>query len=160
MPSRFPGMDPFIESQEWSDFHAAVIGVIRESLNAALPQRYVARVERRIYFAGEIESELFVETVLPRPECDYYAMAAASWRRSVNVYPWRLRDRLPTIGIPLRIREAEVPLDLQGMVETTYNRGRYDRSLDYRADVRPPLSSDDAIWCERIVAAGSARRDG
>ena len=30
MPSPFPGMDPFVEMQEWSDFHARYITVLSE----------------------------------------------------------------------------------------------------------------------------------
>ena len=32
MPSPFPGMDPFIESQAWEDFHHAWIETVREWL--------------------------------------------------------------------------------------------------------------------------------
>ncbi|HEX6985948.1 MAG TPA: DUF4058 family protein, partial [Planctomycetaceae bacterium] len=49
MPSPFPGMDPFIESQEWGDFHHSAIDVIREMLTPRLRGRYAARIERRIY---------------------------------------------------------------------------------------------------------------
>jgi len=49
MPSPFPGMDPFIEMQEWSDFHATYMTVIRELLTPQVRPRYVVRVERRVY---------------------------------------------------------------------------------------------------------------
>jgi hypothetical protein len=49
MPSPFPGMDPFIELQEWSDFHATYMTVIRELLTPLVRPRYVVRVERRVY---------------------------------------------------------------------------------------------------------------
>ena len=49
MPSPFPGMDPFLESQEWEDFHASMNLVIRDSLTPRLAPRYVVRVERRVY---------------------------------------------------------------------------------------------------------------
>jgi hypothetical protein len=32
MPSPFPGMDPFIEDQEWEDFYSTFNTVIRETL--------------------------------------------------------------------------------------------------------------------------------
>ncbi|MEK6260875.1 MAG: DUF4058 family protein [Planctomycetota bacterium] len=50
MPSPFPGMDPFIESQEWDDFHARAIIVISELVSDVLPSGFAARVERRVYF--------------------------------------------------------------------------------------------------------------
>ena len=49
MPSPFPGMDPFIESQIWEDFHHALIEVMRESLIPHTRPRYVVRVEERVY---------------------------------------------------------------------------------------------------------------
>jgi hypothetical protein len=42
-------MDPFIEMQEWSDFHATYMTVIRELLTPLVRPRYVVRVERRVY---------------------------------------------------------------------------------------------------------------
>ena len=49
MPSVFPGMDPFIEMQEWSDFHARYMTVLSELLTPQVRPRYVVRVERRVY---------------------------------------------------------------------------------------------------------------
>lgn len=49
MPSPFPGMDPFVEMQEWPDFHATYVTVIRELLAPQVRPRYVVRVERRVY---------------------------------------------------------------------------------------------------------------
>ncbi len=49
MPSPFPGMDPFLEGNEWEDFHTTFITTIRESLSSSLGADYVVRVERRVY---------------------------------------------------------------------------------------------------------------
>lgn len=53
MPSPFPGMDPFIESQCWRDFHSSVIGEIRSALLPWLRPNYVAFVEEDVYIARE-----------------------------------------------------------------------------------------------------------
>jgi hypothetical protein len=42
-------MDPFIEMQEWSDFHARYMTVLSELLTPQVRPRYVVRVERRVY---------------------------------------------------------------------------------------------------------------
>jgi hypothetical protein len=42
-------MDPFIEMQEWSDFHARYMTVLSELLTPKVRPRYVVRVERRVY---------------------------------------------------------------------------------------------------------------
>jgi Protein of unknown function (DUF4058) len=46
MPSPFPGMDPFLESQGfWQDFHTSLLTYCREVVNASLPVHYVALIE-------------------------------------------------------------------------------------------------------------------
>lgn len=49
MPSPFPGMDPYIEDQEWEDFHARFNTVLSELLAPGVEPRYIVRVERRVY---------------------------------------------------------------------------------------------------------------
>ena len=49
MPSPFPGMDPFIESQKWEDFHTSYLAAIRDAIVAAVRPKYIVEVERRIY---------------------------------------------------------------------------------------------------------------
>lgn len=49
MPSPFPGMDPFIESQKWEDFHTRFITAIADALVPAVRPNYIVDVERRIY---------------------------------------------------------------------------------------------------------------
>jgi hypothetical protein len=49
MPSPFPGMDPFIEMEEWSDFHGAMIFAFRAQLAPKLRPKYVVRAETRVY---------------------------------------------------------------------------------------------------------------
>jgi hypothetical protein len=55
MPSPFPGIDPFIEQQEWEDFHAALNIALRDQLAESLRPDYAVRVERRIYVERGIE---------------------------------------------------------------------------------------------------------
>jgi hypothetical protein len=61
MPSPFPGMDPYIEAQEWTDFYAAYMAVLREDLTRELRPNYTARIERRVY----VESLGAKETIVP-----------------------------------------------------------------------------------------------
>ncbi len=49
MPSPFPGMDPFLESQGyWQDFHPTLLVCLRESLNERMPPRFAALIEERV----------------------------------------------------------------------------------------------------------------
>ena len=53
MPSPFPGMDPFIESQGWKGFHTRLTNAISDSLMPQVRPRYVVDVEEDIYLAKE-----------------------------------------------------------------------------------------------------------
>ena len=68
-------------------------------------------------------------------------------------YPMSLRQRLPTIRVPLRVGDPDLALDLQGPVDRAYARGRYDLRIDYAVPPDPPLSADDAAWAAGCVAA-------
>jgi hypothetical protein len=49
MPSPFPGMDPYLESQGfWRDFHASFLIFCRIALRAVLPKHYTALIDERI----------------------------------------------------------------------------------------------------------------
>ena len=47
MPSPFPGMDPFIESQKWSGFHTGCITTMQEKLIPRVRPKYIVDVEER-----------------------------------------------------------------------------------------------------------------
>ncbi len=50
MPSPFPGMDPFIESQRWRGFHDRFISEISAALVPRVRPKYVVDIEERVYF--------------------------------------------------------------------------------------------------------------
>lgn len=258
MPSPFPGMDPFLELQEWEDFHYRFNAVISDTLSPRLAPRYLVRAERRVYvespgegdplfrrpdvsvlWTGEmtgatavaaepdtslepLEGELLMpeerretyllirlqatmevvtvlETLSPAnkraggdgrraylkkrqeviqsdthlveldllrggerlpmrralPKGDYYAIVSRSQRRPrVSIYAWTIRDRLPTIRVPLKAGDPDVPLDLQAVFTTVYDRARYDLSVSYRVGLEPPLGNDDAEWVRGLVLPG------
>jgi hypothetical protein len=49
MPSPFPGMDPFIEGQQWGDFHHSFTEEIRRVLIPQVVPRYLVRVDEYVY---------------------------------------------------------------------------------------------------------------
>lgn len=267
MPSPFPGMDPFLECQEWEDFHTTFNTVVRESLSLRIEPRYVVRVERRVYVEGygaddmpsgrapffrsdavvlertepeggvsvaagsvatvePLECELPVpeerrevylvirlretmevvtvlETLSPAnkrpggdgrreylqkreailqspthlveidllrgglrlptvtrlPPGDYYAIVSRRQRRpKAAVYAWTIRDRLPFILVPLKPGDPDVPLDLQEVFTTVYDRARYDLSLNYGATLEPPLGAHDADWARHLLSSVTPQR--
>jgi hypothetical protein len=53
MPSPFPGMDPFIESQRWKDFHGTIVPVFRELLVPNLRPAYICDVDEYVFLIAE-----------------------------------------------------------------------------------------------------------
>lgn len=255
MPSPFPGMDPFIEAQEWGDFHTTFNTVVREVLTPALGERYFIRVERRLYVERDSEGsddsslrvsdvavvadrlstpgrtqtldsalataepltcilsipverrEAFlvirereehsvvtvIETLSPAnkrrgsdgwkaylekreqvlrsqshlveldllrrgtrmplevrpsaPEFDYCALVSrAETRPKGSVYFWSLLEPMPVIPIPLLEEDPDLQLNLHEAFATVYERAAYHRSIDYSAELSPPLPPE-ALAC-------------
>jgi hypothetical protein len=94
-----------------------LIGGMRPQLSAPLP-------------AGDYH--LYISRIEKRPNCD--------------VTSWRLRDPLPMMPIPLKSPDKDVHVDLAAVFRTTYERGRYARSLSYGKKPMAPLRKPDAKW--------------
>lgn len=257
MPSPFPGMDPYVEMQEWEDFHNRFNMAIADAIQPVVRPRYVVRVERRIYVdhpdngeqaatvripdvvlagteddapqsiqhAGEFASPEPVICTLPMPEerresylvirdhesmevvtvietlspankrkhgdgrreylrkreevlCstahlvefdllrggerlpvqgpvptgDYYAIVSRGHLRpSAAVFAWTLRGPMPRVPIPLLPGDDDVVLSLQETFSAVYERAAYELSLDYTAELQPPLPEVDASWMQDLL---------
>ena len=68
-----------------------------------------------------------------------------------EVYPAPLAQKLPTVAIPLRPADADVPLDVQALIEQCYRKGRYEGDLDYRRDPDLPFTGPDAEWVAELL---------
>ena len=92
------------------------------------------------------------------PPGDYYALVSRGDRRpKCQVYPWTMRQPLPGLPIPLLPPDPDVWIDLAAVFRTTYERGRYGRSIDYAAP--PPVALDGArlAWVTERHAGVSQR---
>ena len=93
------------------------------------------------------------------PDADYFAFVSTpdpAETESVAVYSWGLRDRLPTLPVPLAGDDPAVPLDLHAVCTDLYEASAYAVLLDYTRPLTPPLPPDDAAWvAERLAAAGA-----
>ena len=92
-------------------------------------------------------------TVEPLPVADYFVFVSRVDRRpKVEVYPWPLERWLPMIPIPLADGDPDVPLDLQAVFDSTYDRAGYDYALKYSKPIDPPLSETQRAWVAEILA--------
>ncbi len=81
------------------------------------------------------------------PPGDYYALIARAEQRPLaDIKSWSVRDPLPTIPVPLRAPDPDVPLDLARVFTTAYDRGRYARAVDYTVPPIAPLAPADLAW--------------
>ena len=123
----------------------------RAKRNAILVQK-VHLVELDLLLAGKR-----LPLSQPLPAADYYALLSlADDRPNCEVFHWTVRQPLPTIPIPLRAPDADVQVDLGEVFRTTYERGRYARSLAYSEPPVAPLQKEDQGWATAL--AGKNKR--
>jgi hypothetical protein len=104
--------------------------------------------------------ENFIAELQPTP--DYIVLVSRAWRRvgsglGYRGYSWTLRERLPTVMIPLRSETDEVPLDLQSAWNTAYDQLVARGGIDYESLPMPRLSADDALWAEELRQLATLR---
>lgn len=68
-----------------------------------------------------------------------------------ELWPIRLRDRLPWIRVPLAQGDEDVKLDLQSIFDRSWATSSHARFMDYSADPIPPLSPEDQEWADGLV---------
>lgn len=61
--------------------------------------------------------------------------------------------------LPLAKPDPDVLLDLQPMIDAIYQRSRYERSIDYRQPLTPPLDARETAWLEQQLQARQKRKD-
>ncbi len=74
----------------------------------------------------------------PLPAGDYYLVISRADRRpQCEVYAWTTDDRLPIVPVPLKQPDRDIFVDLGEVFAITYERGRYDKSIDYSKARQP-----------------------
>lgn len=85
------------------------------------------------------------------PDSDYrVVLSRKEDRPNVQLWPIRLKDRLPTIPVPLRKPDPDVSLDLQAVLDHVYDLAGYSDYV-YRLTPQPPLHPEDARWAEELI---------
>lgn len=101
MPSRFPGVDPYIEgSGLWPDFHHEFITAWRGALRRALPKHYEARINEEIHLvdlSSGAARKILPDVAVERRESYPMPVEQASWQPSPA-----------TVTLPLPLEEEEV----------------------------------------------------
>ncbi len=88
----------------------------------------------------------------PLVPSDYRVLVSRGGRRTkARYWPIRVRQPLPVIGVPLRGKDPDVPLDLGAVFKMVYDRAAYERTINYRKLPQPPLHGDDAAWAKDLL---------
>lgn len=161
---RLPAVDTerlsFIEIRDRDDWQlVTVIELLSPSNKYAGPDREQYLAKRRQLLASTVH---FVEIDLLRggprmpmedlPECDYCVLVSrAETRPDADLWPIRLRERLPEVRIPLRPPHADARLDLQQMLQRVYDAAGYEDYI-YRGQPQPQLNPEDAAWAQQILS--------
>lgn len=90
-------------------------------------------------------------TLPPLPPCDYYVLVSQyESRPRIGFWPISLRDRLPSVPIPLAPDDPPVNLDLQRVLNQTYDLAGYGKYI-YAELPDPPLTPSDASWARQFT---------
>jgi hypothetical protein len=121
-------------------------------------QAGVSLVEIDLVLGGNRALSVPLSRIQFRYRTRYQAIIRRGWNwDEAAVYRMPLQERLPTIPVPLRQKDQEVPLNLQALVEKTYQNGSYD-DLDYQEDADPPLEGHDAEWADALLRKAGKRK--
>ena len=72
-------------------------------------------------------------------------------RTGFELYLRGLRERLPRIKVPLAEPDPDVQLDLQAVLNHTYEQGSYRDRLNYQVPCKPALSPADQAWAGELI---------
>ena len=87
---------------------------------------------------------------LPPADC-YYFLSRADQRPDCQVYFWTLRQPLPKLPVPLREPDPDLLIDLAAVFNTAYERGRFQRRLNYQGQLPAQLRAGEQDWVETVL---------
>jgi hypothetical protein len=92
----------------------------------------------------------------PLPPGSYFVLLSRAGQRPLTeVWPIALNQPLPTVPVPLREGDADVPLELQAALTNVYDLCGLDLAIDYTQPPEVRFRPEAAAWAdERLRAAG------
>jgi hypothetical protein len=91
------------------------------------------------------------------PSGHFFAYVSRADRRpACDVYAWGIRQPIPAIPIPLLHPDPDVRIDLAAVFQTSYERGRYSRSINYTAPPPASFPDDDRSWIGEQIRTSPA----
>lgn len=89
------------------------------------------------------------------PDCDYCAVVSRSYERPrVGIWPWRIRDPIPEIPVPVHEGDNDARLDLKPLIDRVHDELGFADYI-YEGAPEPRLSADDLAWAEECLNQNS-----
>ncbi|MDA0839639.1 MAG: DUF4058 family protein [Planctomycetota bacterium] len=96
--------------------------------------------------------------ITPRHKAHYYiCVSPVKDRRHVSLYPFDLPAPIPAVAIPLRPEDDDIVLNIQPLLAKCYQMGRYDRTIDYNAELPVFLNAKVARWMDEMLKEAGRR---
>lgn len=87
------------------------------------------------------------------PRSDYLVSLTRAGADVSELWPIGLRDPLPTVPVPLRPEDEDIPLSLAAALREVYEAAAYNKSIDYSQPPPPPeLSPEDSEWARQVAS--------
>ena len=147
MPSRFPGVDPYLEgSGLWPDFHHEFITAWRGALRRSLPKHYEARINEEIHLvdlSSGTMRKILPDVAVERRDAYRAPAEAAIWQPSAAA-----------VTLPLPLDEEEVR---ESWIEIHH---RPDRSLVAVLELLSPSNKRGEMRSKYLAKRRSVLRQG
>jgi hypothetical protein len=156
--------EPFLEIRQVDPDHKLITGIEILSPSNKRPNTKGWRLyyrKRLAYLNGHanlVEIDLLrrgrrMPMASAWPDSPYYLLVYRKKRGSrCSVWPVYFTEPLPPVPIPLAPPDADISLEIQPFIEAIYARSRYERDIDYRRPLYPPLSTAEAAWLEERIS--------
>ena len=89
--------------------------------------------------------------------CYSILVSRAAQRPQAELFPFGLRDEIPSFALPLRPHEQEPLVGLNGILHQLYHHAGYDLRIDYDRAPTPPFPRDDEAWATRLLETAGLR---
>jgi hypothetical protein len=95
----------------------------------------------------------------PWPDSPYTFLVARAKKYDLcQVWPVSFQIPSPSVPIPLAKPDPDILLNLQAMIDSIYQRSRYERSIDYRKPLSPPLLDAETAWLKKQLRSRATKR--
>lgn len=95
----------------------------------------------------------------PVPDADYYFFVCRGGEYPrASVWPFTVREPIPSFPVPLKRPDPDVPLDLQRGMAELYDTNRYATRIDYTQPPSPAFRKPDAEWAAELLKKQSKKK--